>query len=140
MIKIDKQKHQILSYCHYKYLQPLLKKRIESIIKEKSIKIKNKDIPINQATKNCLEYIKNNLQKILLANAEELKELIKYFEANYPCLVIDYKKEPKPPLYSIVYNIFVSNGYSGYFSKTHEKKQLKKMKFKSKKNIMLINL
>jgi hypothetical protein len=130
MIRIDKQKHQILSYCHYKYLQALLKKRIESIIKETSIKIKNKDISINQATKNCLEYIKNNLQKILLANAEELKELIKYFEANYPCLVTDYKREPKPPLYLIVYKIFVSNGYSVYFSKTHEEKNKKQIEKK----------
>ena len=128
MIKIDKEKNKKLAYCHYKYLKPMLEKRIEDIIEKKSIKIKKKDIPINQATKECLGYIKNSLKKILLADSKELKELIMYFEANYPCLTIDYKKEDKPPLYTIVYNIFVSNGYSDYFSKTHKEKTVKKIK------------
>ena len=129
MIKIDKEKNKKLAYCHYKYLKPLLKKRIEDILNKNSIKIKENDVSINQATKECLEYIKNNLQKILLADAKELKELIRYFDVNYPCLTIDYKKEDKPPLYTIVYNIFVSNGYSNYFSEVYNKTRKNKIEY-----------
>ena len=127
MIRIDKEIHQKLSYCHYKHLQPLLKKRIESISKKEYFD-KDKKVPINQAIKDCLQYIQDNLQKILLADSEELKELIQYFNANYPCLTTDYKKDNKPPLYTIVYTIFVSNGYSDYFSKTYKEKIIEKVK------------
>jgi len=129
MIQIDKEIYKKLAYCHYKHLKPLLKKRIEDIIEKNSIKIKKKDVPINQATKECLEYIKNSLKKILLADTKELKELIRYFDANYSCLTVDYKKEDKPPLYKIVYNIFVNSGYSNYFSETHNKKTKNKIEY-----------
>jgi len=127
MIKIDEDIHYQLSCCHYKYLEPLLKKRIEDITKKEYFD-KDKKVPINQATKDCLEHIKNNLQKILLADSKELKELIKYFDANFPCLITDYKQDKKPPLYTIIYNIFVSNGYSDYFLKTHKDKTVKHVK------------
>jgi len=137
MIKIDKKLHKKLSYCHYKSLKPLLEKRIESIVHKNTIEIKKKSVPINQATsvpinqatKDCLTYIKDNLQCILLANEEGLKQLIKYFEFNHPCLTTNYKGiKGKPPIYTIIYNIFVSNGYDNYFSKTHDDKTINKVK------------
>jgi len=124
MINIDKSQIKELSYCHFKYLKPLLEKRIETIITNKEITKNDNKIKINSNIEKCLVYIQNNLKKILLADDADMKKMIKYFQINYPCLTTKYEKnKSKAPIYTIIYNIFISNGYDSYFSENKENKK-----------------
>jgi hypothetical protein len=113
---------------HLKFLKQKIENRIKKIIEDK------KDILVNNETKACLICIKNNLEIILKANPDELKKIIKYFQIKYPCIAKKYEKnESKPPIYQIVYNIFVENGYDDYLSKVEIEKQKNNQKFKEEK-------
>jgi len=72
----------------------------------------NKDI-------KCLEYLKDNIKKIIQADIKEQINFIKYLESN--CQEISKKygtKEKKPPLYQAVKYIFVNRGYESKISTT----------------------
>ena len=113
---------------HLKFLKQKIEDKIKKILEDK------KDILVNNETKGCLICIKNNLEIILKANPDELKKIIKYFQIKYPCIAKKYEKnESKPPIYQIVYNIFVENGYDDYLSKVEIEKQKKNQKFKEEK-------
>ena len=113
---------------HLKFLKQKIENRIKKTLEDK------KDILVNNETKACLICIKNNLEIILKANPDELKKIIKYFQIKYPCIAKKYEKnESKPPIYQIVYNIFVENGYDDYLSKVKIEKQKNKQKFKEEK-------
>lgn len=121
MIQI--KKNLSLQKIHLDFLKPKLEDRIDTIIKDGKITKKTNDILLNDHIKSCLLCIKSNLEKILTADTHELKKIIKFFEANYPCLSKKYgTKEAKPPIYTIIYNIFIESGYDSYLSKTEEKK------------------
>jgi hypothetical protein len=124
MINIDKELVKKSSFCHFRYLKPKLEKRINDIIKEGSIKKNNNKIEINTNIKKCLNYININLKEILLADINKMNYFIQYFQANYSCITTNYsKKDKKPPIYEIIYNIFISNGYDSYFSRIEDSKQ-----------------
>ncbi len=109
---------------HINFLKPKIENRIETILKDEKITKDGKDILVNSEIKSCLICIKNNLEIILRANPDELKKIIKFFQIKYLCIAKKYKeKEPKPPIYKIVYNIFVDNGYDTYLSKTETTKE-----------------
>lgn len=113
---------------HLKFLKQKIENRIKKTLEDK------KDILVNNETKACLICIKNNLEIILKANPDELKKIIKYFQIKYPCIAKKYEKnESKPPIYQIVYNIFVENGYDDYLSKVEIEKQKNNQKFKEEK-------
>ena len=113
---------------HVKFLKQKIENRIKKTLEDK------KDILVNNETKACLICIKNNLEIILKANPDELKKIIKYFQIKYPCIAKKYEKnESKPPIYQIVYNIFVENGYDDYLSKVEIEKQKNNQKFKEEK-------
>ncbi|MDY3201234.1 MAG: hypothetical protein RBQ84_09785 [Arcobacter sp.] len=119
---------------HINFLKPKIKNRIETILEDKKITKDGKDILVNSEIKSCLISIKNNLEIILRANPDELKKIIKFFQIKYLCIAKKYKeKEPKPPIYKIVYNIFVENGYDDYLSKVEIEKQKNSQKFKIEK-------
>ncbi len=110
---------------HVKFLKQKIEDRINTILK---------DILVNDEIKSCLLCIQNNLEIILRANPDELKKIINFFQIKYPCIAKRYKeKESKPPIYQIVYNIFVENGYDDYLSKVKIEKQKNKQKFKEEK-------
>lgn len=113
---------------HINFLKQKIEDRITTIVEDK------KNILVNDEIKSCLICIKNNLEIILKANSDELKKIIKYFQIKYPCIAKKYEKnESKPPIYQIVYNIFVENGYDDYLSKVEIEKQKYKQKFKEEK-------
>ncbi|MDD2894595.1 MAG: hypothetical protein PHG81_01130 [Aliarcobacter sp.] len=113
---------------HAKFLKQKIEGRITTILKDK------KDISVNDEIVSCLLCIQNNLEIILRANSDELKKIIKFFQIKYPCIAKQYKgKESKPPIYEIVYNIFVENGYDDYLSKVEVVKQKDNQKFKIEK-------
>lgn len=110
---------------HVIFLKQKLEERILKVIKDKKITKKDKpDILVNDEIAFCLICIKNNLEIILGTNPDELKKIIKFFQIKYPCITKKYeKKEAKPPIYKIVYNIFVDNGYDTYLSKSETSKE-----------------
>ena len=109
---------------HVNFLKLKLEDRIDTIIKNGKITKNKTDIHLNYHIKSCLICIKNNLEIILKANPVELKRIIKYFQINYPCIAKKYNdKESKPPIFKIIYNIFVDNGYDTYLSKTETTKE-----------------
>lgn len=119
---------------HINFLKPKIENRIETILEDKKITKDGKDILVNSEIKSCLICIKNNLEIILRANPDELKKIIKFFQIKYLCIAKKYmEKEPKPPIYKIVYNIFVENGYDDYLSKVEIEKQKNSQKFKIEK-------
>jgi hypothetical protein len=120
---------------HVIFLKQKLEEKISKVIKDKKITKKDKpDISVNNEIKSCLLCIKNNLEIILGATPNELKKIIKYFQIKYPCIVKRYeRKEAKPPIYKIVYNIFVDSGYDDYLSKIEIEKQKNNQKFKIQK-------
>ena len=109
---------------HINFLKQKIENRIETILEDKKITKDGKDILVNSEIKSCLICIKNNLEIIIRANPDELKKIIKFFQIKYLCIAKEYKKkESKPPIYKIVYNIFVDNGYDTYLSKTETTKE-----------------
>lgn len=110
---------------HVNFLKQKIESRITTILKDGKITKKNKpDILVDDEIKSCLICIKNNLEIILGANPNELKKIIKYFQIKYSYIAKKYeKKESKAPIYTIIYNIFVDNGYDTYLSKTETTKE-----------------
>jgi hypothetical protein len=110
---------------HVNFLKQKIEGRITTILKAGKITKKDKpDILLDDEIKSCLICIKNNLEIILGANPDELKKIIKYFQIKYSCIAKKYeKKEPKTPIYTIIYNIFVDNGYDTYLSTTETTKE-----------------
>lgn len=110
---------------HVNFLKQKIEYRITTILKAGKITKKDKpDILLDDEIKSCLICIKNNLKIILEANSDELKKIIKYFQIKYPCITKKYENnEAKPPIYKIVYNIFVDNGYDTYLSKSETSKE-----------------
>ena len=110
---------------HINFLKQKIESRITTIQNNGKITQKNKpDILVNNKIASCLICIKNNLKIILGANSDELKKIIKYFQIKYPCITKRYENnEAKPPIYKIVYNIFVDNGYDTYLSKSETSKE-----------------
>jgi hypothetical protein len=110
---------------HINFLKQKIEDRITTILNDGKITKKDKpDISVNNEIEFCLLCIKNNLEIILGANPKELKKIIKYFQIKYPCIAKQYKKkEAKPPIYMIVYNIFVDSGYDTYLSKIENSKE-----------------
>jgi hypothetical protein len=109
---------------HVNFLKQKIEERITTILKDGKITKDKKDILVNDEIKTCLLCIRNNLEIILRVNPDELKKIIKSFQIKYPCIAKKYEKnESKPPIYKIVYNIFVDSGYDTYLSKTETTKE-----------------
>ncbi|MDD2368156.1 MAG: hypothetical protein PHQ90_02565 [Sulfuricurvum sp.] len=131
---IEITKNLSLQKIHIDFLKPKLEDRIDTIIIGGKITKNNNDIHLNDHIKSCLLCIKNNLEIILGANPDELKKIIKFFQFKYPCVAKKHEdKKNQPPIYTIVYNIFVDNGYDDYLSKVEVEKQKDKNKFKEEK-------
>lgn len=127
MIKIKKNDNLLIQ--HSNYLVAKLDKRIDNILKDGFFKKSKKEIHFNKDIEIFLNIIKLNLNIIVSANNEELVKIINFFKFHYPCLVKHYKKqESKPLIYSIIYNIFVDNGYDRYLSDVYSDNEKKKEK------------
>jgi len=123
-----------LKETHCDFLKSKLERRIEKVAEKDKISIKDKNIIIDDEIKSCLFCIKSNLNKILTANTHELRAIIKCFELNYPSLTKKYKeKKEQPPIYTIVYNIFVTYGYDNYLSEVYDTKQKNRQRIKVEK-------
>lgn len=125
MIRIEENKEDLLK-DHCDYLCQKIETRIDNVLKDNGITKNKKKISLNVDIKNCLEYIKVNLKNIISYKTKDLINIIKYFEFNYPCLTNKYEdKEPKPPIYAIIYNIFVDNGYNSYLTDVYKDSEKK---------------
>ncbi|WP_151952174.1 hypothetical protein [Aliarcobacter butzleri] len=122
---IEMRQNNLACEEHVNFLKQKIEYRITTILKAGKITKKDKpDILLDDEIKSCLICIKNNLKIILEANSDELKKIIKYFQIKYPCITKKYENnEAKPPIYKIVYNIFVDNGYDTYLSKSETSKE-----------------
>lgn len=127
MIKIKKNDNLLIQ--HSNYLVAKLDKRIDNILKDGFFKKSKKEIHFHKDIEIFLNIIKLNLNIIVSANNEELVKIINFFKFHYPCLVKHYEKqESKPFIYSIIYNIFVENGYDRYLSDVYSDKEKTKEK------------
>lgn len=122
---IEMKQNNLACEEHVNFLKQKIEYRITTILNAGKITKKDKpDILLDDEIKSCLICIKNNLKIILEANSDELKKIIKYFQIKYPCITKKYENdEAKPPIYKIVYNIFVDNGYDTYLSKSETSKE-----------------
>ncbi|MFY4823147.1 hypothetical protein ACOTVO_10335 [Aliarcobacter butzleri] len=122
---IEMRQNNLACEEHVNFLKQKIEYRITTILNAGKITKKDKpDILLDDEIKSCLICIKNNLKIILEANSDELKKIIKYFQIKYPCITKKYENnEAKPPIYKIVYNIFVDNGYDTYLSKSETSKE-----------------
>ncbi len=108
-----------------KFNQKLFDKHIDNIsskIKE-LIKIDNSILKdLKETDKNCLIYIDKNIENILKADNNKLKEYIKYFQTNYPHSigVENQKKEDWLHLYKILRDEIFEKEYNNWGKRIKE--------------------
>ncbi len=106
MIRLQKNSKQAEE--HFNVASILIKKRIDSLVKKKSIG-RNKIIPLTAEVEQFLKdlLIGDNLKKLIIKDPENLTSLIQGISTNYPSFVIPNSNENL-----LLRNVFISHGYN----------------------------
>lgn len=101
----------------YYFIHNHMQKKISQLLKKEEFSLEKIMYKINPEMILILKWILNNIDMFILSKPSDQKKLIMHFQYKYPCSINNgtyLKKEDRPPIYALLYYLFINRGYNEF--------------------------